>query len=602
MAIMVPTQTMAYDFSSVAPSGQTLYYSIYDDGMVVVVNNDDYSNLTGALTIPSSVTYGGNAYTVIGIYDNAFEDCRGMTSVTIPNTVYYIGEGAFRDCVGLTGTLTILANDTYFIQIGDYAFSGCHGLTSLIIADDAVNDIGEGAFNYCESLDNVKIPGSVTHMEADSFQGCFDLTTVYYGGTVADWCQIDFENSTSNPLFYADNMYVNYATAVTDLVIPSGVIAVKQYAFCGADFFSSITIPTSVTSIGNSAFWGCDNVCSVSVPNSVVSINSNAFYEVRCVIYNGSASGRPWGANNSTETGYAEGDFIYSNAAKTCLVSCCKFVEGDITIPSTVDTIGAKAFYHCDGITSVAMPSVVEIDDEAFYSCSNMTSVSLGSSVTYIGKRAFGYCGMLAEIHSAAIQAPSVWDDYEMYGYGNYNSFYNVRNTIPIYIPCGSWSSYYSRWDYFSNFIEEGGFEFSAVSENPSMGTVQIISAPTCTDTTAVVVAAAKSGYRFDHWSDGSTANPYTLTVTTDMTLTAHFVSAGGGTQGIYDITSDQVKIHSRGSEILIEGIDNSDALVYDVMGRIVHKGRIEGPIHVNNTGVYMVKIANQKPHKVVVR
>lgn len=53
---------------------------------------------------------------------------------------------------------------------------------------------------------------------------------------------------------------------------------------------------------------------------------------------------------------------------------------------------------------------------------------------------------------------------------------------------------------------------------------------------------------------------------------------------------------------VAFEGAENADALVYDVMGRIVHKGRIEGPIHVNSMGVYMVKIGGRQPQKVVVR
>jgi len=121
-------------------------------------------------------------------------------------------------------------------------------------------------------------------------------------------------------------------------------------------------------------------------------------------------------------------------------------------------------------------------------------------------------------------------------------------------------------------------------------------------DKLAVVYASANSGYQFDHWSDNSTSNHYSLTVNEDMVLTAYFVSAGGGSQGIDDIVADPIKVYSRSSEIVIEGAENTDALIYDVMGRIIHKGRIEGPIHVNATGVYMVKIGDRQPRKVVVR
>ena len=70
------------------------------------------------------------------------------------------------------------------------------------------------------------------------------------------------------------------------------------------------------------------------------------------------------------------------------------------------------------------------------------------------------------------------------------------------------------------------------------MGSVQILTMPTCTNPQAVVYAVANSGYQFDHWSDNSTSNPYSLTVNEDMGLTAYFVPDGGGDQPSTDTPS----------------------------------------------------------------
>lgn len=94
--------TFAYDFSAVAPSGQTLYYNI-DGGNVQVTYPGSYNSgyyyghakPTGSLTIPSSVTYGGQTYVVTSIGNHTFHDCYQLTSVSIPNTVISIEEGAF---------------------------------------------------------------------------------------------------------------------------------------------------------------------------------------------------------------------------------------------------------------------------------------------------------------------------------------------------------------------------------------------------------------------------------------------------------------------------------------------------------------------------
>ena len=87
-----------------------------------------------------SVSLSGISY----IGNSAFSGCRGLTSVTIPEGVASIGDGAFSDCSGLT-SVTILEGVT---SIGDFAFRDCSGLTSVTIPE-GVTSIGDGAFTSC---------------------------------------------------------------------------------------------------------------------------------------------------------------------------------------------------------------------------------------------------------------------------------------------------------------------------------------------------------------------------------------------------------------------------------------------------------------------
>ena len=111
----------------------------------------------GAVTIPSSATYGGYVHSVTAIGANAFKDCTSLTSVTIPSSVTTIGDAAFYGCTSLT-SVTIPSSVT---TIGDAAFCDCTSLPSITIPS-GVTSILYGTFLRCTSLSSVTIPSSVT--------------------------------------------------------------------------------------------------------------------------------------------------------------------------------------------------------------------------------------------------------------------------------------------------------------------------------------------------------------------------------------------------------------------------------------------------------
>ena len=128
----------------------------------------------------------------LSIGSDAFAVCRGLTSVTIPNSVTSIGSNAFRYCSGLT-SVTIPNSVT---SIGDYAFYYCSGLTSVTIPD-SVTSIGSDAFYGCSGLTSVTIPNSVTSIGDDAFRNCSGLTSVTIGTSVTSIGQSAF-NGCSN--------------------------------------------------------------------------------------------------------------------------------------------------------------------------------------------------------------------------------------------------------------------------------------------------------------------------------------------------------------------------------------------------------------------
>ena len=333
-----------------------------------------YSNeYTGSVVIPETVTYSGKTYSVTSIGESAFRGCSGLTSVTIPNSVTSIGSGAFSGCRGLT-SVTIPNSVS---SIGSWAFSNCSGLTSVTIPN-SVTEIGSDAFNSCSGLTSVTIPNSVTSIGESAFWACSGLTSVTINSNA-----IASSSSTLSSIF---------GSQVKEYVFGDGVESIGSYACYNCTNMTSVTIPNSVTSIGNNAFDGCSGLTSITIGNSVTSIGDYAFYY----------------CSGLTKAEFASVESLcnikFSNSASNPLSYAHHlYINGvevkDLVIPNSVTSIGDYAFRGCSGLTSVTIPnSVTEIGSAAFSGCSGLTSVTIPNSVTSIGGSAFSGCSGLTSV------------------------------------------------------------------------------------------------------------------------------------------------------------------------------------------------------------
>ena len=301
------------------------------------------------------------------IGESAFYGCSGLTSLTIPNNVTSIGNWAFRDCRSLT-SVAIPGSVT---SIGAVAFGQCSGLTSVTIPN-SVTFIGASAFSQCSGLTSVTIPSSVTYIGSNAFWRCSGLTSVTIPSSVTSISDNTFEN----------------CSGLTSVIIPGSIASIGSGAFLRCSDLTSVTIPASVTSIGSNAFYGCSALTSVTIPSSVTSIGSGAFY---------GCSGLTSIKVESDNTVYDSRDNCNAiiETVTNRLIAGCK----NTIIPTSVTSIGSGAFSGCSGPTSVTIPnSVTSIGDMAFYGCSALTSVTIPSSVTSIGYGAFSGCSGLTSV------------------------------------------------------------------------------------------------------------------------------------------------------------------------------------------------------------
>ena len=264
------------------------------------VNTNEVVNLTVTSNISeikdyAFVGYKGLHSVSIGYYvtsigNSAFENCSGLTSVTIGNSVNTIGDDAFKDCTNLTSVTlnnnaiasadytssnnlkTIFGNQVtsytfgaIVASIGDYAFYGSTGLTSVTIPN-TLYTIGENAFYGCTGIISVTFAGTPLSIGNQAFGGCNGLTRVNISD-LPGWCGIIFNGSASNPLSNAHHLYLNN-TEITHLNIPSSVTSIGNYAFYSCKGFTSLTIHDGVTSIGAGAFIGCTGLTGMHVDAS----------------------------------------------------------------------------------------------------------------------------------------------------------------------------------------------------------------------------------------------------------------------------------------------------------------------------------------------
>ena len=181
-----------------------------------IVPGGDYYITCAYFDYPSKIH---TSYQVIG--DLAFEGCSGLTSLKLPSDIRLIGRNAFEGCSGLT-SITLPSGVT---EIQHSAFYGCSGLTSITLPS-GVTEISNSTFSGCSGLTSLTLPSGVTEIGSSAFSGCSGLTS---------------------------------------LTLPSGVTWIGHFAFKGCSGLTSITLPSGVTEIGESAFANCSGLTSIYV-------------------------------------------------------------------------------------------------------------------------------------------------------------------------------------------------------------------------------------------------------------------------------------------------------------------------------------------------
>ncbi|MBQ8526820.1 MAG: leucine-rich repeat domain-containing protein [Clostridia bacterium] len=337
----------------------------------------------------------------VALIDNyAFDNCRKLSKVTINDGLEYIGHGAFSDTA---------ISDIYLPNgletIETYAFDGCSSLKSVVIPD-TVTKLGNAAFRGCSVLETVTISQNITRIESETFSKCTKLSgislpeKVYIIGEEAF-----YRCSAITSVTFGDSLAGIGASAfsmsgITSVTIPAGVGKIGEYAFPNANMtkiigyddsaaqqyatdngitFESLgALPDYVVAEGKEG----DNISWSISTLGVLKITGTGATD------NYSYSSRPpWYEFTVKDIEISEGITAISNYM---FVNCSEVEE--VTIPSTVKTIGMYAFMYCSSLKTVNMyEGLTEIRTGAFNGCDSLEAVEIPSTVIAINSNEISY-------------------------------------------------------------------------------------------------------------------------------------------------------------------------------------------------------------------
>lgn len=280
-----------------------LYYKNIDaqNRSVEVVNASEYSD---DVVIPDAVLHEGRKFTVTAISNNAFANCKSLTSLSIPSSVTSIG-CHFTGCSSLE-ILKVAPDSSTYASVDGVLYNKeltklirCPQTKTSVSIPDTVTEIAESAFEDCHSLGEVHLPVSVAALGVWSLSGC---------------------------------------TSLVSLTIPERVTFIGDGTFNGCTSLVSVILPEQLTAIGHKTFSGCLELRSVKLPQATTIVDVEAF----------------GGCKSLDSVTFNDG---LNEICDLAFIDCCALTT--LCLPESLQAIGEDAFEACTALTDVACLALV---------------------------------------------------------------------------------------------------------------------------------------------------------------------------------------------------------------------------------------------------
>lgn len=349
------------------------------DGLKVIGSRAFEESSLTAIELPGSLQRIG---------DFCFSKCNGLQSVVVPENIAYVGVQPFYSCENLTTA-------TWNVKQCEYTVGGifnhCVNLTTVTFGEE-VTQIPDAMFVSCEKLTGLTLPSSVVTIGINAFYKCFALDSITVPSGVRTIDRSAFSNS-----------------GLITVTIDDGVEEIGASAFYNCDSLSSVALPDSVTTLGSSAFAYCEQLTEVILPAHLTSIPQYCFNESGLLSIEIPADVVTiseyafWNCSGLTTLTFANGSKL-NNVRERAFMSAR---IQSLHLPDSVETVGATAFFG-NGLEELVIPSGVKsIGVGAFEGNSKLKTVDWYPTLCKLSGSIFSGCGKFSVIFHGQTEIPA---------------------------------------------------------------------------------------------------------------------------------------------------------------------------------------------------
>ena len=337
-----------------------------------------------------------------------------------------------------------------------------------------VTEIGDSAYKN-SNIDTIYLPIGITSIYKDAFNN--KLKNVYYDGNMNNWLKISFENINSNPMTYANNLYLlnneSYDLLNDEITISDEITKINPYAFSGFNNLKKINISNNVIEIGQYAFNKCTNLKEINIPNNIEIIEEYTFNNCESlnniILPNNLLSikkGAFIGCNSLEEIKISDSVTSISDSA----FEGCKNLK-NVELSDNLTIISKYLFQGCENLENIRLKSnIISVKEQSFVGCKNLANIYYDSDINGFLNISFLKSDILANGAKLYFIDKENKDDSITYGNNKYKIFdeFNVSDNIEI----GKYQFY--GYQYFKNIIISNNIKLFGESAFENAKTIKL--------------------------------------------------------------------------------------------------------------------------------